>query len=409
MRRVVVTGLGVVSPLGIGITPFWSGLTSGTSAVRRITRFDPSALPVQIAAEVTGFNAEAYLPRRDIVRTDTFIHFALTAAQEAARDAKLDPSPGDPRIGVSIGTSMGGLPLIFTTYDGLQREQMRGVNPYAMPGFLPNMAASWVSMRFGARGPIACATTACAAGAQAIGDALRFIQRGDADVMIAGGADALITPFVVACFAALRALSTRNDDPAGASRPFDKDRDGFVLGEGAGILVLEELEHARERGCHVHAELAGYAMTADAHHPTASTEDGPSRAISGALADANLAPERVGYINAHGTSTPHNDANETRAIKQVFGGQARRLAVSSTKSMTGHLLGAAGAVEAIATVLTVEHGVLPPTINYKSPDSECDLDYVPNQARRSEVDVGVSNSFGFGGVNASLAFRRVDA
>jgi 3-oxoacyl-[acyl-carrier-protein] synthase II len=409
MRRVVVTGLGVVSPLGIGIAPFWSGLTSGSCAVRRITRFDPSQLPIQIAAEVTGFNAEDYLPRRDIVRTDTFIHFALTAAQEAARDAKLDPSPGDPRIGVSIGTSMGGLPLIFATYDGLQREQMRGVNPYAMPGFLPNMAASWVSMRLGARGPIACATTACAAGAQAIGDALRFIQRGDADIMIAGGTDALITPFVVACFAALRALSTRNDDPAGASRPFDKDRDGFVLGEGAGILVLEELEHARERGCHIHAELAGYAMTADAHHPTASTEDGPSRAIAGALADANLAPERVGYINAHGTSTPHNDANETRAIKQVFAGQARRLAVSSTKSMTGHLLGAAGAVEAVATVLTVEQGVLPPTINYRSPDPECDLDYVPNQARRGAIDVAISNSFGFGGVNASLAFRRVDA
>jgi 3-oxoacyl-[acyl-carrier-protein] synthase II len=409
MRRVVVTGLGVVSPLGIGIAPFWSGLTSGTSAVRRITRFDPSPLPVQIAAEVIGFNAEDYLPRRDIVRTDTFIHFALTAALEATRDAKLDPSPGDPRIGVSIGTSMGGLPLIFTTYDGLQREQMRGVNPYAMPGFLPNMAASWVSMRFGARGPIACATTACAAGAQAIGDALRFIQRGEADVMIAGGTDALVTPFVVACFAALRALSTRNDDPAGASRPFDKNRDGFVLGEGAGVLVLEELEHARERGGHIHAELAGYAMTADAHHPTASTEDGPARAMSGALADAGLGPERVGYINAHGTSTPHNDANETRAIKQVFGGHAHRLAVSSTKSMTGHLLGAAGAVETIATVLAVEQGLLPPTINYRTPDPECDLDYVPNQARRSEIDVAVSNSFGFGGVNASLAFRRVDA
>jgi 3-oxoacyl-[acyl-carrier-protein] synthase II len=409
MRRVVVTGLGVVSPLGVGISSFWSGLTSGTSAVRRITRFDPSPFPVQIAADVTGFSPEDYLPRRDIVRTDTFIHFALTAALEAARDAKLDPSPGGPRIGVSIGTSMGGLPLIFTTYDGLQREQMRGVNPYAMPGFLPNMAASWVSMRFGARGPIACATTACAAGAQAIGDALRFIQRGDADVMIAGGADALVTPFVIACFAALRALSTRNDDPAGASRPFDKDRDGFVLGEGAGIVVLEELEHARDRGAHIHAELGGYSMTADAHHPTASTEDGPARAMSGALADAGLGPEQVGYINAHGTSTPHNDANETRAIKQVFEGHAHRLAVSSTKSMTGHLLGAAGAVEAIATVLALEQGVLPPTINYQSPDPECDLDYVPNQARRSEIEVAVSNSFGFGGVNASLAFRRLDA
>jgi 3-oxoacyl-[acyl-carrier-protein] synthase II len=408
MRRVVVTGLGVVSPLGIGIDPFWTGLIGGTSAVRRITRFDASNLPSQIAAEVTDFNPEAYLPRRDVVRTDTFIHFALTAGLEAFADAKLNPSPGDARTGVSIGTSMGGLPLIFATYDGLQREQMRGVNPYAMPGFLPNMAASWLSIRFGARGPIASATTACAAGAQAIGDASRFIERGDADVMIAGGADALLTPFVVACFGALRALSTRNDDPAGASRPFDKDRDGFVLGEGAGILVLEELDHARQRGARIHAEIGGYAMTADAHHPTAGTEDGPARAMAGALADARVPPERVGYINAHGTSTPHNDANETRAIKQVFGEHARRLAVSSTKSMIGHLLGAAGAVEAVATVLALERGVLPPTINYHSPDPECDLDYVPNHARQTDADVAMSNSFGFGGVNASLLFKKPD-
>jgi 3-oxoacyl-[acyl-carrier-protein] synthase II len=255
-----------------------------------------------------------------------------------------------------------------------------------MPGFLPNMAASWVSMRFGARGPIASATTACAAGGQAIGDAFRYIQRGDADVMIAGGTDALVTPFVVASFGSLRALSTRNDDPAGASRPFDRERDGFVLGEGAAILVLEELDHARARGCHVHGELGGFAMTADGHHPTASTEDGPARAMAGALADAGVAPGCVGYINAHGTSTPHNDANETRAIKQVFGDHSYRLGVSSTKSMTGHLLGAAGAVEAAATVLAVEHGVLPPTINYQSPDPECDLDYVPNRSREAAIE-----------------------
>jgi 3-oxoacyl-[acyl-carrier-protein] synthase II len=409
MRRVVVTGLGVVSPLGIGVDSFWTQLTHGLSGVRRITKFDASPFPSQIAAEVHGFNAEAYLPRRDIVRTDTFIHFALTAAVEALRDAKLDPSPGGPRTGVSIGTSMGGLPLILTTYDGLQREQMRGVNPYAMPGFLPNMAASWVSMRFGARGPMASATTACAAGAQAIGDACRFIEHGDADIMISGGTDALVSPFVVACFSALRALSTRNDAPAAASRPFDRERDGFVLGEGAGILVLEELEHALDRGCHIHAEVAGYAMTADAHHATASTVDGPARAMAGALADAGMPPEDVGYINAHGTSTPHNDVNETRAIKQVFGAHAYRLAVSSTKSMTGHLLGAAGAVEALATVLALEHGLLPPTINYCTPDPECDLDYVPNQARHSNIDVAVSNSFGFGGVNASLVLKRHDA
>jgi 3-oxoacyl-[acyl-carrier-protein] synthase II len=408
-RRVVVTGLGVVSPFGPGLDLFWTELTRGTSAVRRIGRFDATPFPSQIAAEVIGFSAEAYLPRRDIVRTDTFIHFALTAAIEAFRDAKLEPSPGDPRIGVSIGTSMGGLPLIFTTYDGLQREQMRGVNPYAMPGFLPNMAASWVSMRFGARGPIASATTACAAGGQALGDACRFIERGDADVMISGGTDALVNPFVVACFSALRALSTRNDDPAAASRPFDKNRDGFVLGEGAGIMVLEEREHALDRGAHIYAELAGYAMTADAHHPTASTVDGPARAIAGALADAGIPPDEVEYINAHGTSTPHNDANETRAIREVFGAHAYKLAVSSTKSMIGHLLGAAGAVEAVATVLALEHGMLPQTINYSTPDPECDLDYVPNKVRPRPIRVAVSNSFGFGGVNASLVFKKPDA
>jgi 3-oxoacyl-[acyl-carrier-protein] synthase II len=264
-------------------------------------------------------------------------------------------------------------------------------------------------MRVGARGPIACATTACAAGAQALGDACRFIQHNDADVMIAGGSDALVHPLVVASFSALRALSTRNDAPTAASRPFDKERDGFVVGEGAGILVLEELDHARHRGCHIYAELVGYAVAADAHHPTASSVEGPAQAMRLALADAAVTPEEIGYINAHGTSTPLNDMNETRAIKQVFGAHAHRLAVSSTKSMIGHLLGAAGAVEAIATVLALEHGLLPPTINYSSPDPECDLDYVPNEARQCTVNVAMSNSFGFGGVNASLVFRRLDA
>jgi 3-oxoacyl-[acyl-carrier-protein] synthase II len=304
---------------------------------------------------------------------------------------------------------LGGLPLAFKTYDGLLREQMRGVNPYAMPGFLPNMAAGWVSMRAGARGPISCATTACAAGAQAIGDASRFIARNDADVMIAGGADALISPFVVACFATLRALSVRNDAPAEASRPFDRDRDGFVLGEGAGIMVLEELEHARSRGCHIYAELAGYGTAADANHATASSADGHARTMRLALADAGMAAADVDYINAHGTSTPHNDVNETHAIKEVFGPHAYRLAVSSTKSIIGHLLGAAGAVEAVVTVLALEHGLMPPTINYRSPDLECDLDYVPNQARKADVGVALSNSFGFGGVNASLVFKHLDA
>jgi len=409
MRRVVVTGLGVVSPIGIGVDAFWKQLRDGVSGVRRITKFDPTGLPSTIAAEVRGFDPEMYLPRRDIVRTDTFIHFALTATQQALTDAKVELSSGDARMGVSIGTALGGLPLILKTYDGLREEHMRGVNPYAMPGFLPNMAAGWVSMRTGARGPIACATTACAAGAQAIGDAASFIRRNDADVMIAGGAEALISPFVVACFSALRALSVRNETPSTASRPFDKDRDGFVLGEGSGILVLEELEHARRRGCHIYAELAGYGTSADAYHATASSADGHARTMRLALADSETAPQYVDYINAHGTSTPQNDLNETNAIKEVFGPHAYRLAVSSTKSMTGHLLGAAGAVEALATVLALEHGVLPPTINYSSQDPECDLDYVPNQARKSGIGIALSNSFGFGGVNATLVFRRLDA
>jgi 3-oxoacyl-[acyl-carrier-protein] synthase II len=391
------------------VDAFWKNIRHGVSTVGRITKFDPEGLPSQIAAEVTGFEPEAHLPRRDVVRTDTFIHYALAATHQALADSGLEPSSGDTRIGVSIGTALGGLPLIFKTYDGLLREQMRGVNPYAMPGFLPNMAAGWVSMRTGARGPIACATTACAAGAQAIGDASRFIARKEADIMIAGGTDALISPFVVACFGALRALSVRNDAPAEASRPFDKDRDGFVLGEGAGILVLEELEHARGRGCHIYAEVAGYGTAADAYHATASSSDGHARTMRLALADAGMAPADVDYINAHGTSTPHNDMNETHAIKEVFGPHANRLAVSSTKSMIGHLLGAAGAVEAVATVLALEHGVMPPTINYRSADPECDLDYVPNTAREVDVGVALSNSFGFGGVNASLVFKRLDA
>src|SRR5437667_8854414 len=345
MRRVVVTGLGVVSPIGTGVDAFWNHLTHSVSGVGRITKFDPAGLPSQIAAEIAGFDPEAYLPRRDVVRTDTFIHFALTASQQALADAKMEPSAGDARMGVSIGTSLGGLPLVLKTYEGLLQEQMRGVNPYAMPGFLPNMAAGWVSMRTGARGPIACATTACAAGAQAIGDASRFIARNDADVMIAGGSDALIGPFVVACFSALRALSIRNDSPAEASRPFDKDRDGFVLGEGAGNLVLEEREHARNHGCDVYAEMAGYGTAADPYHATASSADGHARPMRLALDDAGMAPANVDYINAHGPPTPHNDVNETHAIKEVFGSHAYRLAVSSTKSIIGHLLGAAGAVE----------------------------------------------------------------
>jgi 3-oxoacyl-[acyl-carrier-protein] synthase II len=409
MRRVVVTGMGVVSPLGVGIDTFWDGLIHGRNGVRRITRFDPSPYPAQIAGEIPDFDAANYLPRRDIVRTDVFIHYALISAQAALADSGVKVDGQNDRVGVSIGTGMGGVPLLLNSWDLLQREGMAAVSAYALPGSLPNMAAGWVSMRTAARGPIYSPTTACAASSQAIGDAFRAIQRGDADVMLAGGTDSLIHPLVVAGFASIHALSTRNDSPQTASRPFDKHRDGFILSEGAGMLVLELLEAARARGARIYAELVGYGLSADANHPTASAVDGPARAMRLALADAKLAPEAVDYINAHGTSTPLNDQHETEAIKAVFGEHARRLAISSIKSMTGHLVGAAGGVEAIATALALHHGILPPTINYTTPDPACDLDYVPNQARRAPIRVAMSNSFAFGGTNSILVLRRGEA
>src|SRR5262245_33197538 len=409
MRRVVVTGMGVVSPLGIGIDAFWNGLVHGRSGVRRITRFDPSPYPSQIAGEVPDFDATAHLPRRDIVRTDVFIHYALISALAAVADSGVKIDGQNDRVGVAIGTGMGGVPLILSAWDTLQREGMAGVSAYALPGSLPNMAAGWVSMRTGARGPLFSPTTACAASSQAVGDAFRTIQRGDADVMLAGGSDSLIHPLVIAGFSAIRALSTRNDAPSQASRPFDRDRDGFVLAEGAALVVLETLEAARARGARVYAEVLGYGLSADANHPTASSSDGPARAMRLALADAKLAPDAVEYINAHGTSTQLNDQHETEAIKVVFGDHARRVAVSSIKSMTGHLVGAAGGVEAVATVLALHHGVLPPTINHTTPDPACDLDYVPNQARRVPIRVAMSNSFAFGGTNAILVLGRGEA
>ena len=409
MRRVVITGMGVVSPLGVGIDAFWDGLIHGRSGVRRITRFDPSPYPSQIAGEVPDFDAAAHLPRRDIVRTDVFIHYALISAQAAIVDSGVKIDGQNDRTGVSIGTGMGGVPLLLSSWETLRREGMSGVSAYALPGSLPNMAAGWVSMRTGARGPLFSPTTACAASTQAVGDAFRTIQRGDADVMLAGGTDSLIHPLVIAGFSAIRALSTRNDAPLLASRPFDLHRDGFVLAEGAGILVLETLEMARARGARVYAEVLGYGLSADANHPTASSSDGPARAMRLALADAKLAAEAVEYVNAHGTSTQLNDQHETEAIKAVFGDHARRLAISSIKSMTGHLVGAAGGVEAIATALALHHGVLPPTINYTTPDPACDLDYVPNQARRVPIRVAMSNSFAFGGTNAILVLGRGEA
>jgi len=409
MRRVVITGLGVVSPVGVGVDAFWTALIDGTSGIGPITRFDASAFPSRIAGEVRDFDPLAHLTRRDVVRTDPLIHFALAAAYEAVADARVKIEGQNERVGVSIGSSMGGIGQFLAAQQTLLQEGPGGISPYAMPGYLPHMAAGWVSMRTGARGPIAAAATACAAGSQSIGDAFRAIQRGDADVMLAGGTDALIHPVVVGCFCALRALSTRNDEPTRACRPFDKERDGFVLAEGAGVLVLEELETARSRGASIYAELVGYGLTADAHHPTAPSDDGPARAMALAIADARLRPDDIDYINAHGTSTPHNDINETRAIKDAFGPHARRVAISSTKSMTGHLNAAAGAVEAIATILALGRGMVPPTINYRTPDPDCDLDYVPNQARSMNVRVALSNSFAFGGINVTLVFRRAPA
>jgi 3-oxoacyl-[acyl-carrier-protein] synthase II len=407
LRRVAVTGVGVVSPVGLGRDAFWRALKAGASGITGVTRFDASALPSRVAGEVHGFTPTEHLELRDVLRTDTFVQYALVAAREALDDAKLTAGPPRTDVGVCIGTGMGGISLLLTAEHLLMTDGPGAISPYLLPAVLPNLAAGWVSMRFGARGPIGAPATACAAGAQAIGEAVRHIRRGDATVMIAGGSESLMTPLVFAAFGALRALSTRNDEPTRASRPFDRERDGFVLGEGAGVLVLEELEAARARGAHVYSEIAGYAVTSDAYHPTAPSVDGPADAMTRALADADVSPGEIGYINAHGSSTRHNDVNETKAIKRVFGAQTA-VAVSSTKSMTGHMLGAAGAVEAIATLLAIEDGVLPPTVNYETPDPECDLDYVPNAARSVGIDAAMSNSFAFGGTNVSLVFRRVN-
>ena len=410
-RRVVVTGLGLITPLGTGVEKTWNALCAGKSGIRRITKFDPSGHACQIAGEVTDFDPADYIEKKEIKKMDTFIHYAVAASQMAVDDAgfKVTPENAD-RVGVYIGSGIGGLPAIEAFHKVLLEKGPDRVSPFFIPMVIINLASGQVSMRLGARGPNSCAVTACATGNHCIGDAFRLIERGDADVMIAGGAEAAITPLCVAGFASARALSTRNDQPEQASRPFDKERDGFVLGEGAGVLVLEELELARRRGGRMYAEIVGYGMTADAYHITAPPEDGHGavRCMRRALEDAALAPDAIEYVNAHATSTMA-DRIETSAVKQVFGDHARRLAVSSTKSMTGHLLGAAGGVEAVFSVLAIHRGILPPTINQEVPDPECDLDYVPNVARRAEVHTVLSNSFGFGGVNACLIFSRCTA
>ncbi|MGH7261272.1 MAG: beta-ketoacyl-ACP synthase II [Nitrospiraceae bacterium] len=408
-RRVVVTGLGLITPLGIGVDSTWKALCAGQSGIGRITRFDPTGYASQIAGEVKGFDPAAFIEKKEIKKMDTFIHYAVGASQMAVDDAGLKVMPEEAdRVGVYIGAGIGGLPAIEHYHKVLLEKGPDRVTPFFIPMVIINLASGQVAIRIGARGPNSCAVTACATGNHCIGDALRIIQRGDADVMLAGGTESCIVPLAVAGFSAAKALSTRNDEPAKASRPFDKDRDGFVLGEGAGVLVLEELERARRRGARIYAELVGYGMNSDAYHITAPSENGEGavRCMELAIKDAKVSKDEIGYINAHGTSTMA-DAIETKAIKQVFGERARRLPVSSTKSMTGHLLGAAGGIEAVFSVLAIHRNLLPPTINLDHPDPECDLDYIPWKARPASVAAALSNSFGFGGVNACLLFKRI--
>ncbi|HZR01920.1 MAG TPA: beta-ketoacyl-ACP synthase II [Burkholderiales bacterium] len=409
-RRVVVTGLGIVSPVGIGVQEAWSNILAGRSGITRITRFDATNYASKIAGEVKGFDVSKYLPVKEARRFDVFVHYGTAAAMEAIKVAGLQVTEENAdRIGVNIGSGIGGLPMIEETCNVLTQSGPRRVSPFFIPGTIINMVSGNLSIMYGFKGPNLAITTACTTSTHCIGESARLIAYGDADVMIAGGSESTVCPLAIAGFSAARALSTRNDDPSGASRPWDKARDGFVLGEGAGVLVLEEIEHARARGAPMYAELVGYGMSADAHHMTAPCEDGDGarRCMGNALRDAQAKPEDVDYINAHGTSTPLGDIAETIAVKRTLGDHAMRVAVSSTKSMTGHLLGAAGGIEAVFTVLAVKDQVAPPTINLVNPDPECDLDYVPGHAREMKIRLALSNSFGFGGTNATLAFRAV--
>jgi len=404
---VVVTGLGLVTPLGNDVATNWQGLLAGRSGISRVSHFDPSALPAQIAGEVRGFDPAGYIDRKEIKKMDPFIHYAIAAAQMAVDDAGVAcVGNAAERGGVLVGVGMGGIGTIEECHSNFLAGGVRKLSPFFIPRLIANMAPAQVAMRFGLKGVNYTVTSACASGGHAIGEAGRLIRCGLQDVMLAGGAEAGVTPLCMGGFAAMRALSTRNDAPERASRPFDRTRDGFVVAEGAGMLVLEDLDRALHRGAAIYAELVGYGATADAYHITtpAPAGEGAARCIALALGDAGVDPSAVDYINAHGTSTPYNDVNETEAIKRVFGPQTR-VAVSSTKSMTGHMLGAAGAVEAAYTVLTVRHGLIPPTINYEHPDPECDLDYVPNQARQAPVRLALSNAFGFGGANSCVAFQ----
>jgi len=410
-RRVVVTGLGALTPVGNDVPSMWKALIEGASGTAPITKFDASTFPVRFAAELKGFDPAQYMERKEIKRADPYTQYAVSASKQAMKDAGLEGGVNgyDPdRIGVILGSGTGGLKSFEEQHDVYRERGPSKISPFFIPMFITDIAAGIVSMQFNAKGPNYATVSACATAAHAIGDAFRTIQYGDADIMICGGSEAAVTPMAIAGFANMKALSERNESPETASRPFDKTRDGFVMGEGAGVVVLEELEHALKRGARIYAEIAGYGATGDAYHLTAPAPDGEGaqRAMKRALNDAGLTPADVQYINAHGTSTPANDVNETRAIKAVFGEHARGINVSSTKSSTGHMLGAAGAVEFIISSLAVQEGIVPPTINYETPDPECDLNYTPNASVRREVNAAISNSFGFGGHNVSLAVRK---
>ena len=408
-RRVVVTGLGVISPVGNTIPEAWDNIVNGRSGIGEITRFDASAFSVRIAGEVKGFEVGDYLSPKEARRMDVFIHYGLAAGVQAIKDSGLEVTEANAeRIGVNIGSGIGGLPMIEATHDDFLRAGHRKVSPFFIPGTIINMISGNLSIMYGLKGPNLAVVTACTTGLHAIGMSARTIEYGDADVMICGGAESSVTPLAIGGFGSAKALSTRNDDPQTASRPWDKDRDGFVLGEGAGVMVLEEYEHAVKRGAKIYAELAGFGMSGDAYHMTAPDTDGPRRSMVNAMKNAGVTPDQVQYLNAHGTSTPLGDKNETDAVKLAFGADvARKLVVNSTKSMTGHLLGGAGGLESVFTVLAVHHQISPPTINIFEQDIECDLDYCANVARDMKIDVALKNNFGFGGTNGTLAFRRI--
>jgi len=407
-RRVVITGLGIVSPVGNDIASAWDNIVNGRSGIDRITRFDPTDFNCHIAGEVKGFDAVQYIPAKELRQMDTFIHYGIAAGVQALQDSGLEITDANAeRVGVIVGSGIGGLPRIEETEADYLQRGARRISPYFVPASLINLISGQLSIRFGMKGPSYAVVSACTTGLHSIGDAARLIEYGDADVMLAGGAESTVSPLGIGGFAAMRALSTRNDDPKTASRPWDRDRDGFVLGEGAGVLVLEEYEHAKKRGARIYGEFAGYGMSSDAHHITAPDREGPCRGMVNALRNGGIDKNEVHYVNAHGTSTPLGDKNETEALKLAFGDHARQIVISSTKSMTGHLLGAAGGIEAVFTTLAVYNQIAPPTINIFNQDPECDLDYCANQARQMKIEVALSNSFGFGGTNGTMIVRKV--